>query len=62
MNISGSYVTFEPGARTAWHSHPLGQILVVTAGTGLIQTEGGPTEEVRVGDVVSIPAGLKHSR
>jgi len=60
MNISGSYVTFEPGARTAWHSHPLGQILVVTAGTGLIQVEGGPIEEIHVGDVVSIPAGLKH--
>jgi hypothetical protein len=51
MNISGSYVTFEPGARTAWHSHPLGQILVVTAGTGLIQMEGGP-----IGQGQAVPA------
>jgi quercetin dioxygenase-like cupin family protein len=48
----GSSVTFEPGARTAWHTHPLGQILVVTAGCGWVQREGGPVEEVRPGDVV----------
>ncbi len=53
-------VTFEPGARTAWHTHPLGQTLIITAGMGLVQKEGGPIEEIRPGDVVSIPAGEKH--
>ena len=48
---------FEPGARTAWHSHPRGQILIVTAGTGRVQPWGGPIEEIRAGDVVRIPAG-----
>jgi quercetin dioxygenase-like cupin family protein len=57
---SGAYVTFEPGARTAWHTHPLGQILVVTAGLGRVQRWGGPTEEIRSGDVVWIPPGQKH--
>lgn len=53
-------VTFEPGARTAWHTHPLGQILVVTAGCGRVQQWGGPIEEIRPGDVVWIPPGVKH--
>ena len=57
---SGANVTFEPGARTAWHSHPLGQTLIVTAGCGLVQRWGGPTEEIRPGDVVSIAPGEKH--
>jgi 4-carboxymuconolactone decarboxylase len=57
---SGSLVTFEPGARTAWHSHPLGQILIVTAGTGRVQRWGDPVEEIRQGDVVWIPPGQKH--
>jgi 4-carboxymuconolactone decarboxylase len=57
---SGAYVTFEPGARSAWHIHPLGQILIVTAGAGRVQRWGGPIEEIRQGDVVWIPAGLKH--
>jgi quercetin dioxygenase-like cupin family protein len=53
-------VTFEPGARTAWHTHPLGQILVVTAGCGRVQSVGGPVEEVRPGDVVRFLPGEKH--
>ncbi len=53
-------VTFEPGARTAWHTHPLGQILVVTAGLGRAQCEGGPVEEIRPGDVLWIPPFEKH--
>jgi len=57
---SGAAVTFEPGARTAWHSHPLGQTLVVTAGCGRVQRWGGAIEEIRPGDVVSIPPGEKH--
>ena len=57
---SGSLVTFEPGARTAWHTHPLGQILIVTAGTGRVQRWGDPIEEIRKGDVVWIPPGQKH--
>ncbi len=56
----GASVTFEPGARPAWHTHPLGQTLIVTAGTGWIQQWGGPVEEIRKGDVVWIPAGTKH--
>lgn len=59
-HASGGYVTFEPRARTAWHSHPRGQILIVTAGTGRVQRWGGPVEEIRAGDVVRIPAGQKH--
>ena len=57
---SGASVTFEPGARTVWHTHPFGQTLIVTAGSGRIQRWGGPIEEIRQGDVVWIPAGLKH--
>ncbi|MFP2903634.1 cupin domain-containing protein [Pyxidicoccus sp. 3LFB2] len=57
---SGASVTFEPGARTAWHTHPLGQTLVVTAGVGRVQLWGGSVEEIRPGDVVQIPAGQKH--
>ena len=58
--VLGALVTFEPGARTAWHSHPLGQTLIVTAGCGLIQRWGGPIEEIRPGDVVWIAPGEKH--
>jgi quercetin dioxygenase-like cupin family protein len=57
---TGGLVRFDPGARTAWHSHPLGQTLIVTAGTGRIQPWGGPIEEIRQGDVVWIPPGQKH--
>lgn len=57
---SGARVTFEPGARTAWHSHPLGQTLIVTVGVGRVQGWGGPVEEIRQGDVVWIPPGQKH--
>jgi 4-carboxymuconolactone decarboxylase len=59
-HASGGHVSFEPGARTAWHSHPRGQILIVTAGTGRVQRWGDPIEEIRAGDVVRIPAGQKH--
>jgi 4-carboxymuconolactone decarboxylase len=57
---SGAYVTFEPGARTAWHVHPLGQTLIVTAGVGWVQQWGEPAQVIREGDVVSIPPGVKH--
>ncbi|WP_159998312.1 cupin domain-containing protein [Roseomonas sp. 18066] len=57
---AGALVTFEPGARTVWHTHPLGQTLIVTAGCGLVQREGGPLEEIRPGDVVWFPPGEKH--
>lgn len=57
---SAAYVTFEPGARTVWHTHPLGQLLIVTAGVGLVQIEGQPVETIRPGDSVWIPAGAKH--
>jgi quercetin dioxygenase-like cupin family protein len=57
---SSALVTFEPGARSAWHTHPLGQILIVTVGKGLVQSWGGPVEEIRPGDVVRIPASVKH--
>jgi quercetin dioxygenase-like cupin family protein len=53
-------VTFEPGARTAWHTHPLGQTLIIMSGLGWVQREGGPIEEVRPGDIVWFPPGLKH--
>ena len=56
----GARVTFEPGARTGWHTHPLGQILIVTAGCGQVQRWGGPTEEIRPGDVIWFPPGEKH--
>ena len=58
--VACASVTFEPGARTAWHTHPLGQTLIVTAGCGWAQREGGPVEEIRPGDVVWFPAGEKH--
>jgi len=58
--VGGASVTFEPGARTAWHTHPLGQTLIVMAGLGLVQREGGPVEEIRPGDVVYFPPGEKH--
>ncbi|MCS7043681.1 MAG: cupin domain-containing protein [Bryobacteraceae bacterium] len=57
---SGGRVRFEPGARTAWHTHPLGQILIVTEGTGWVQEWGGPKREIRPGDVVRIAPGVKH--
>jgi quercetin dioxygenase-like cupin family protein len=56
----GNSVTFEPGARTAWHTHPLGQTLIVTAGCGWVQRDGGPVEEIRPGDVVWFSPGEKH--
>src|SRR6266568_4600248 len=58
--VSGGHVTFEPGARTMWHTHPLGQTLIVTSGLGWVQSEGGPIEEIRPGDVVWFPPGEKH--
>ncbi|ACA18415.1 Cupin 2 conserved barrel domain protein [Methylobacterium sp. 4-46] len=58
--VAGALVTFEPGARTAWHTHPLGQTLIVTAGLGWAQREGGPVEEIRPGDVVWFAPGEKH--
>jgi len=58
--VSVAYVTFEPGARTTWHTHPLGQTLVVTAGVGWTQCEGGPIKEIRAGDVVWCPCQRRH--
>ena len=58
--VSGASVTFEPGARTAWHTHPLGQTLIVITGCGWVQREGGPVEEIHPGDVVWIPPHEKH--
>jgi quercetin dioxygenase-like cupin family protein len=58
--VQGALVTFEPGARTAWHTHPLGQTLIVTAGLGWAQHDGGPVEEIRPGDVVWFAPGEKH--
>ena len=58
--VQGNLVTFEPGARTAWHDHPLGQTLIVTAGSGLTQRWGGSIEKIQPGDVVSIPPREKH--
>jgi quercetin dioxygenase-like cupin family protein len=58
--VQGANVTFEPGARTAWHTHPLGQTLVIVSGLGRVQREGGPIEEVRPGDVVWFAPGEKH--
>src|SRR3954452_17101918 len=57
---SAASVTFEPGARTAWHTHPLGQTLIVTSGCGRAQCAGGPIEEIRPGDIVWFPPGVKH--
>ncbi len=58
--VSGGLVTFEPGARTLWHTHPLGQTLIVTAGSGRVRDWGGPIEEIQPGDVVWIPPHVKH--
>ena len=58
--VAGASVTFEPGARTAWHTHPLGQTLIVTAGCGWAQREGGPIEEIHPGDVIWFPPAEKH--
>jgi len=58
--VVGASVTFEPGAHTAWHTHPLGQTLIVTSGSGLAQRWGGPIETIRTGDVVWFPPGEKH--
>ena len=58
--VSGALVTFEPGARTVWHTHPLGQNLIVVSGLGWTQCEGGPKTEIRPGDVISCPPGHKH--
>ncbi|MEK1889718.1 MAG: cupin domain-containing protein [Phyllobacterium sp.] len=58
--VGGAIVTFEPGARTAWHTHPLGQTLIVSAGCGLVQREGGDIEEIRPGDIVWFAPGEKH--
>jgi len=58
--VGGAIVTFEPGARTAWHTHPLGQTLIVTFGCGWAQREGGPVEEIRPGDIVWFEPGEKH--
>ncbi|MDB5798841.1 MAG: cupin protein [Paucimonas sp.] len=60
LNFSGAYVSFEAGARSAWHTHPAGQRLVVTAGVGWTQEWGGPVVEIRAGDVVWCPPGVKH--
>ena len=57
---SGATVTFEPGARTAWHTHPLGQTLIVTSGKGRVQREGGPVEEIGPGDIVWFPSDERH--
>ncbi|MEB1608373.1 cupin domain-containing protein [Xanthomonas campestris pv. campestris] len=58
--VGGATVTFEPGARTAWHTHPLGQTLIVTAGAGRVQEWGKPAQQIRPGDIVWIPPGVKH--
>jgi quercetin dioxygenase-like cupin family protein len=60
MNATGGHVTFAPGARSAWHTHPAGQTLIVTDGTGWVQEEGGAKREIRPGDVVWCPPGVKH--
>jgi quercetin dioxygenase-like cupin family protein len=59
-HVQGAHVTFEPGARTAWHTHPVGQTLIVTSGCGWTQREGGPVEEIHPGDVVWFSPGEKH--
>ena len=58
--VGGATVTFEPGARTAWHTHPLGQTLIVLSGTGRAQRDGGPVEEIRAGDIIWFEPGEKH--
>jgi quercetin dioxygenase-like cupin family protein len=59
-HLSGAYVTFEPGARSAWHTHPTGQYLIVTAGVGRTQAWGGPLEDIKAGDVIWCPPNVKH--
>lgn len=59
-NVAMALVTFEPGARTAWHTHPLGQTLIITSGSGRVQREGGPVEQINPGDVVWFSPGEKH--
>ena len=59
-HATGGFVTFEPGARSAWHTHPLGQVLIVTSGCGLVQSDGEPARAIRPGDVVWCPPGEKH--
>ncbi len=59
-NVTAGLVTFEPGARSAWHTHPMGQNLIVVSGVGWTQCEGGPKTEIRAGDVVSCPCGKRH--
>jgi quercetin dioxygenase-like cupin family protein len=59
-SYTGAYVTFQPGARSAWHTHPAGQRLIVTDGVGRTQQEGGPVEEIKAGDVVWCPPGVRH--
>jgi quercetin dioxygenase-like cupin family protein len=58
--VSAGHVTFEPGSRSAWHTHPAGQVLVVTSGTGWVQEEGGQKREIKPGDVIWTPPGVKH--
>jgi quercetin dioxygenase-like cupin family protein len=58
--VRGAFVTFEPGARTNWHTHPAGQTIIITAGLGWVQADGGPVQEVRAGDIVSFLPGEKH--
>ena len=58
--VGGATVTFEPGARTAWHTHPLGQTLIVLAGSGRAQRDGGPVEDIRAGDIIWFEPGEKH--
>jgi quercetin dioxygenase-like cupin family protein len=58
--VTGAIVSFQPGARTAWHSHPAGQTLIVTKGAGFVQSWGGPRQEIREGDIVWTPPGVKH--
>jgi quercetin dioxygenase-like cupin family protein len=60
MQSTGGLVTFEPGARSAWHTHPAGQVLIITSGTGWVQEEGGAKREIKPGDVVWTPPGVKH--
>jgi quercetin dioxygenase-like cupin family protein len=60
MPATGGSVTFAPGARSAWHTHPAGQLLIVTSGTGWVQEEGGPKREIKPGDVIWTPPSVKH--
>jgi len=60
LQATGAYVTFSPGARSAWHTHPAGQMMIVTSGTGWVQEEGGEKREIKPGDVIWTPPGVKH--